>query len=117
MKKKRRGKMQPSTSPSKTALLSIPFPRMKTEITIGKPPENAPTISKKINIESRKLPGTSLDISKMTAMKHQAMSLLTSEMKPSPLKHLLLENVLNPGNGPAEPKQNTRTTPLQLARP
>ena len=109
--------MQTSPTKSKTALLSIAFPRIKSDPTNGKPPENPPTISKKINIESRKLPGTSLDISKMTAMKHQAMSILTSEMKPSPLEHALLENVLNPRAGPAEPKQSTRTAPLQLARP
>ena len=109
--------MEALDTSSKKALLSLSLPLIKSDSTSGKPPENEPTISKKINIESRHLPGATLDISKMTAMKHQALSLLTSEMKPNPLKHVLLENVLNPGSAAPTPRQSTRTTPLQLARP
>lgn len=58
-----------------------------------------------------------MDISKMTAMKQQAISLITSEMKPLSVKHVLLENVLNPRAGQLGPKVNTPKAPLQLARP
>ena len=53
----------------------------------------------------------------MTAMKQQAISLITSEMKPLSVKHVLLENVLNPRAGQLGPKVNTPKAPLQLARP
>ena len=77
---------------------------------------NPPTISHPIKIESRQLPQMGLDIFKMTA-KPTTINLLTSEMKPNSVKHVLLENVLNPGANYKGTQGVDRTKPLTLARP
>ena len=103
---------------TKESSYSSGLPLMKSSSINVKLANNPPTISHPIKIESRQLPQMKMDISKMTAnANHQSINLLTSEMKPISVKHVLLENVMNPAAAHKGTRVLVRDKPLLLARP